>query len=105
MGCGKARFDRKGKKTPKIENFGLKGCFLGPRGRPHMRPWGNLRWDLEATQTDLKASRTWDLEATCDASRSMRVAFSHCGLPRGYLKYWVTETSGLPKILGKTQNS
>ena len=23
MGCGKARFGRKGQKTPKIENFGL----------------------------------------------------------------------------------
>ena len=43
MGCGKARFDRKGKKTPKIENFGL----------------NVVSWDLEA-------GRTWDLEATCD---------------------------------------
>ena len=32
MGCGRARFGRKGQKTPKIENFGLKVCSLGPRG-------------------------------------------------------------------------
>ena len=32
MGCGKARFGRKGQKTPKIENVGLKICSLGPRG-------------------------------------------------------------------------
>ena len=30
MGCGKARFGRKGQKTPKIENFGPKVCSLGP---------------------------------------------------------------------------
>ena len=34
MGCGEARFGRKGQKTPKIENFGLKVCSLGPRGNP-----------------------------------------------------------------------
>ena len=44
-------------KTPKIENFGLKICSLGTRGNPHMRPWGNLRWDLEATCTDFEAGR------------------------------------------------
>ena len=32
MLCGKARFGRKGQKTPKIKNFGLKVCSLGPRG-------------------------------------------------------------------------
>ena len=31
MGCGKAHFDRKGQKKPKIEQIGLKVCFLGPR--------------------------------------------------------------------------
>ena len=35
MGCGEARFGRKGQKTPKIENFGLKV----------------FPWDLEATRT------------------------------------------------------
>ena len=30
MGCGKARFGQKGQKSPKIENFGLKVCSLGP---------------------------------------------------------------------------
>ena len=37
VGCGKARFGWKGQKTPKIENFGLKVCSLGPQGDPHMR--------------------------------------------------------------------
>ena len=43
MGCGKAHFGCKGQKTPKIENFGLKVCSLGPRGDPHIRPRGNPR--------------------------------------------------------------
>ena len=43
------------KKKPKIENFGLKVCSLGPQGDPHMRPRGNLQLDLEATRTDLEA--------------------------------------------------
>ena len=38
------------KKPPKIKIFGLKVCSLGPRGDPYMRPWGNPRWDLEATR-------------------------------------------------------
>ena len=40
MGCGNARFDRKGQKTPKIENFVLKVGSLGPRGDPlaHLEP-------------------------------------------------------------------
>ena len=37
MGCGEARFGRKGQKTLKIENFGLKVCSLGSRGDPHIR--------------------------------------------------------------------
>ena len=41
MGCGEARFGRKGQKTPKIENCGLKVCSLGPRGDLRMRPQGN----------------------------------------------------------------
>ena len=60
MGCGKARFGRNAKKTPKIENFGLKVCSSGPRDDPHMRPRGSARWDLEATRKDL--------EATCNDS-------------------------------------
>ena len=43
MGCGEARFGRKGQKTPKIENFGLKFFPLGSRGDPHSRARGNLR--------------------------------------------------------------
>ena len=41
MGCGEARFGRKGQKTPKIDNFGLKVCFLGSRGDPHIKAQGN----------------------------------------------------------------
>ena len=43
MGFGKAHFGRKGQKTPKIENFGLKFFPLGSRGDPHSRARGNLR--------------------------------------------------------------
>ena len=49
MGCGKACFGRRGQIPPKIENFGLKVCSLGPQKRsahetsrqPAMRPRGN----------------------------------------------------------------
>ena len=57
MGFGKARFGRKGQKTPKIENFGLKVCSLGSRGDPHIRAGGNPRRELEATRTELEATR------------------------------------------------
>ena len=38
MGCGKARFGRKGQKTSNIENFGVKFVSLGPRGNPQPKP-------------------------------------------------------------------
>ena len=57
MGCDKARFGQKGKKTPKIENLGLKVCSVGSRGDPHIRAWGNPRWELEASCTELEATR------------------------------------------------
>ena len=43
-------------KTPKIENFRLKVCSLGPRGDPHKSHLGNPQRDLEATRTDLEAT-------------------------------------------------
>ena len=46
MRCGKACFGQKGQKTPKIENFGLKVCPLGPRGVAH-GPRRAASWDLE----------------------------------------------------------
>ena len=63
------RFGRKGQKTPKIDNFGLKVCSLGPRGDLYMRPRGNPRCDLEATLTDLEATRDWTARQPARTSR------------------------------------
>ena len=76
MGCGEARFGRKGQKTPKIDNFGLKVCFLGSQGDPHIRVRGNPRWELEATRNRI----CW-----CPLSSYCRLPQAPCGLPRALI--------------------
>ena len=56
IGCSKALFGQKGQKRPKIENFGLKVCSLGPQGDPPIRARGKPRQELEATRTELEAT-------------------------------------------------
>ena len=57
MGCGIARFGRKGLKPPKLENFGLKFCPQGFRGAAHLGFRGTAPWGFEGRRRGFEGRR------------------------------------------------
>ena len=80
MGCGKARFGRKGQKPLEVKNFVLKFCSMGPHVRVASRSQGtnfetkifNFKWYLALpTKTSFTTSQNypkyevWAIEILC----------------------------------------